>query len=107
MKRRKLAVRRSKVARKTRKNPSEYGIAPVIIAGLIGLASTLGGGLLSGRRAKKEREAQAELAAQEAEQKAQEAAKQRQMWYILGGVGAGTLLIVGLYALSKSGDKRS
>lgn len=53
MKRRKLAVRRSKVARKTRKNPSEYGIAPVIIAGLIGLASTLGGGLLSGRRAKK------------------------------------------------------
>lgn len=100
MKRRKLSSR-SRAIRKSRKNPSEYGIAPLIIAGILGLVGTMTGGALSNRKAKKDREAAAQLA----EQQAQEESKKRTMWYVLGGIGAGTVLIVGLYAISKSGSK--
>jgi hypothetical protein len=100
MKRRKLSSRQS---RKVRSNPSQYGIAPVIIAGLIGLASTIGGGLLSSSQQKKEQEAALLLQ----QQQAQQAAESRKLWLALGGLGViATLGAVAVWALTRDdGDE--
>lgn len=93
--------RRSMKRRKARKNPSQYGIAPVVIAGILGLVSSIGGGWLSGQQQKKQVEAEQQMAMLQA----QEAAQKRQLWLVLGGFGVlATLGSVAIWALTRDDE---